>query len=473
MSEPGSPTDARPPSHPGGPSRPVAPPVASRGTPPHLPPPPVGPPRPPPGGGHGGASHGGGPHGGSPGGGRSGSGRRAGWPVAVVAVVAVVGLLGAVLMVRSSGSGTGVGPEPQEQDAPGTTAGPPADEEEMRAVVDEVSAFVEEERGLEFREPVDVELLEDEEFEARLLEDFDEDAEELEATATVLRALGLIDPDADVVESLRALLGAGVVGFYDSETGELVVRGASITPSVRMVMAHELTHALDDQHFELERPELEDAEDESDFAFTALVEGSARRVESAYLESLSEEEAEQALLEQLQMQSEDDLSAIPSILVEQLTAPYELGLTFVRDLIDAGGQEQLDAAFRAPPTTSEQVVEPQAYLDGEGAVPVEAPAVTGDVVEEGTLGQLLITQVLEAELDSDEVAEAAAGWGGDRAVAWRDGERACMTAAVVGDTAEDTTRLSDAFTEWAGAHGDAQVTPRAGGQPFTVEACAG
>jgi hypothetical protein len=392
--------------------------------------------------------------------------------VAVVAVIAVVGLLGGLLMVRSSGSGTGTDSGPAA-DATTTTTGRPATEEEMRATVEEISAFVEDERGLEFREPVDVELVDDEEFEARLLEDFDEDADELEATGTVLTALGLVDPDTDVVESMRALLGAGVVGFYDSETGELVVRGAAITPSVRMVMAHELTHALDDQHFELERPELDDAEDETGFGFTALVEGDARRVENAYMSSLSEQEVEDALLEQLQLESEADLSAIPSVLVEQLMAPYELGAPFVRTLMEDGGQERLDAAFADPPTTSEQVVEPEAYLAGEGAVPVEAPAVTGEVVEEGTLGQLLITQVLESELDGDEVAEAAAGWGGDKAVAWRDGDRHCLTAVVVGDTPDDTATLASAFTDWAEAHGGAQVTPGAAGQPFTVEACAG
>jgi hypothetical protein len=393
------------------------------------------------------------------------------WPVLVVAVLAVVGLVGALVMVRSTGSGTDE-PAPADEAAP-TTTGPPASEDEMRAAVDEVSAFVEDERGLAFESPVDVELVGDDEFERRVLEDFDEDADELEATGVVLAALGLVDPGVDVVAAMRALTGGGVVGFYDPETAELVVRGTAITPYVRAVMAHELTHALDDQHFGLDRPDLEDAEDESYFGFAALVEGNARRVENAYMDSLSEADQRAALAEQFELVGNVDLSSIPFVLVEQISAPYELGEGFVEAVLADGGQERLDDAFAAPPTTSEQVVEPGTFLAGEGAVPVAAPAVTGEVIEEGALGQVLITQVLEGELGQDEVAEAAAGWGGDWGVAWRDGDRRCLTASIVGDTPPDTAALASAFTDWAAAHGDATVTPAAGDAPFTVEACAG
>lgn len=453
--QPPSPTDSRPPASPGAASRPVAPPLAPRRS---LPAPPVGPPPPPRG------------HGGGGGGGGGGSRGRGGWPVAVAGVVVVLALLGAVLMVRNTGSDTGGEPEPVPETT--TTTAKPATEEEVRAAVDEISAFVEDERGLEFHEPVKVELADDDEFESRLLEDFDEDADELESTGVVLAALGLLDPDADIVAAMRELLGGGVVGFYDSETAELVVRGTAITPYVRTVVAHELTHALDDQHFELDRPALDDADDESGFGFQSLVEGNARRVEDAYLASLSEDDQQAAFTEQFQMAGDIDITAIPQVLVEQITAPYALGEGFVDVILDEGGQARLDAAFASPPTTSEQVVEPNTFLAGEGAVEVAAPSVGGEVVEDGALGQLLVTEVLEGELDGDEVAEAAAGWGGDWAVAWRDGDRRCLTARIVGDTPDDTARLTDAFTDWAEAHGDATVTPGEGDAPFTVEACA-
>lgn len=389
-----------------------------------------------------------------------------------VAVLAIAGLVGAMFMVRSTGSGTDDDPSVATEPTTPTT-GPPAGEDEVRATVEEISAFVEQERGLEFDGRVDIEFVDDDEFERRVLEDFDEEADELEAAGIVLAALGLVDPDVDVVQAMRALTGGGVIGFYDPETGELVVRGAAITPHVRTVIAHELTHALDDQHFELDRPDLEDAEDESYFGFSALVEGNARRIENAYAATLTDDEQRAAYEEQVALAGDVDLSAIPFVLVEQITAPYELGEGFVEAVIDAGGQARLDQAFAEPPTTSEQVVEPDTFLAGEGAVEVPPPTVEGEVVEQGALGQVLVTQVLEGELERDAVAEAAAGWGGDWGVAWRDGDRRCLTSAVVGDTPEATAALSTAFTEWAAAHGGARVTPGAAPDaPFTVEACA-
>ena len=97
-----------------------------------------------------------------------------------------------------------------------------------------------------------------------------------------LEGLGLVEPDADLVESMRSLLGVGVVGFYDPETDELVVRGAALTPYVRTTIAHELIHALDDQHLDLDRPEYDEADDEVGFGFSSVVEGNARRIEDAY-----------------------------------------------------------------------------------------------------------------------------------------------------------------------------------------------
>ena len=143
-----------------------------------------------------------------------------------------------------------------------------------------------------FEREVTVELADDTEFEQRLLEDFDEDAADLAVAGRVLQAVGLVEPGTDVVAACRTLLGAGVVGFYDPATDELVVRGTSTSPYVRSVIAHELTHALDDQHFELDRPAVDEAADESAFGFTGLVEGNAVRAEQAYRDTFTEEEAE-------------------------------------------------------------------------------------------------------------------------------------------------------------------------------------
>jgi hypothetical protein len=355
---------------------------------------------------------------------------------------------------------------------PTSAPGDPVDEAELRQIVDEISTFVEQERGLEFEEAVDVELASGDEFEQRLLEDFEEDAEELETTGVFLTGLGLVEPDVDVVEAMRALLGGGVVGFYDPETAELVVRGSTVSPYVRTTIAHELVHALDDQHFELDRPEYDDADDEIGFGFQAVAEGNARRVENAYRASMSDEEQRQADEEEASIGANLDISAIPPAMLGLADAPYSLGIEFVQALLDDGGQSALDRAFEEPPRTSEQILHPDAYLEGDPRTEVPHPRTQGEVVDQGVAGELLVYLALASVLDDSMAISAGEGWGGDWAVAWRDGDRSCVTMNVVGDTADDTGELRDAFDQWAGTQDDATVSGGAGA-PVTVEACAG
>jgi hypothetical protein len=390
--------------------------------------------------------------------------------VAAVGIATIVGLVAALVVVVAGGDdGTGGG----AGGSGSSTSLPPADEAELRQVVDEISTAVEDERGLEFERQVDVELADDDEFAQRLLDDFEEDEEEIRRTEALLEGFGLADPDGDLVASLRSLLEAAVVGFYDPETDELVVRGTALTPYVRTTIAHELTHALDDQHFDLDRPEYDDADDEIGFGFSAVVEGNARRIETAYLDTFSASDREAVADEELAIGLGADLSDVPFVLVELLDAPYSHGLELVTALLDAGGQAQLDEALAEPPRTSEQVLDPDAFLAGEDRVAVPHPEVAGEVVDEVVAGQLVVELVLADELDRESARQAAEGWGGDWVVTWRDGDRSCVTLTVVGDTRDDTGELADAFDEWAAAQQDATVTTTAGAGPVTVEACAG
>jgi hypothetical protein len=412
--------------------------------------------------------------------------RRRRW-VGVAGAVSIVGLLAASVAsawmsvdeaetdpLAAPRAGDGATEEGSTSDG-----APPASAAEVRAAVDEISGVVEAERGLAFTEPVDVELAGEGEFQRRLLHDFDEGVDELRETEILLKAFGLVEPDVDLVEAMRTLLGAGVVGFYDPETDELVVRGTALTPYVRTTIAHELTHALDDQRFDLDRPEYEDAKDEIDFGFSALVEGNARRVEDAYLAGLSDEEQRDAAAEELSLGGGLDLGDVPLVLVDLISAPYALGHDFVGQLLDDGGQEALDAAFGAPPRTSEQVIDPATYEAGEGGIEVSVPAVSGSVVDEGVAGQFLIQLVLAEGLDAGRAREAATGWGGDAVVAWRDGQRPCATLVAVGDDSGETSELRGAFEEWAAERGpagtgtgpDVTIAPNGDG-PVTVQACA-
>lgn len=321
---------------------------------------------------------------------------------------------------------------------------------EVDRILTEISLFVERERGLEFKGPVDVEVADDTTFEERLLADFDDDADEIERTAGQLRALGLMAPGVDLHAELRNLLSVGVLGFYDPVTAELVVRGTDLTPYTRQTIAHELTHALDDQWFDLDRPDLDEATDESGFGFSALVEGNARRVENAYTNSLSAIERRELRREESMFIAGTDLSGIPVVLIEMITAPYEYGERLVARILADQGEQGIDRSYGAPPTTSEQVIHPDKYLEGEQAVPVATPPADGAVVEEGTLGEMVLEMVLSTVLDPIEARRAAEGWGGDRYVTWVTADRrTCMRYDIVMDTKPDLDELVDAVDVWA------------------------
>jgi hypothetical protein len=323
------------------------------------------------------------------------------------------------------------------------------------AVVAELQAFVESARGLRFLRPVDVAVLGDDAFRRFLSSGAPTEQPDVEVANGVLRALGLLtgdDPGAT-----GELDADTVAGFYDIETKELVVRrpsgsgsgvgGSPLTPFVRQVLVHELTHALDDQHFDLD-PDFVD--DEAAIAFEALVEGDAGVVESRYLASLPEAERQAAAAEE-----ESTFGGagrrVPDIVAELGAFPYRDGPRLVAALLAAGGPGRLDAAFRFPPVSSAEVLHPERFLDGPGRAGVPRVTAEGRVVDDGVLGELILRLVLAGSVPRDRAAKAAAGWAGDRYVAWSAGGRTCLRATVVMDDAAEAAELAAGLHQWAGA----------------------
>jgi hypothetical protein len=335
------------------------------------------------------------------------------------------------------------------------------------AVVAELKAFVETTRGLRFVKPVDVAVLSDAAFRRSLAGGKPTEQSDAEVVSGVLRALGLLD--AGDPAPTGGLDADAVAGFYDVETKELVVRGPELTPFVRQVLVHELTHALDDQHFDLD-PRLVD--NEAALAFEALVEGDAVIVESRYLESLPEAERRAAAAEE-DATFGGGAGRIPAIVAELGAFPYRDGPRLVAALLAAGGPGRLDAAFRSPPVSTSEVLHPEEFLDGAGRADVPPVAAGGEVVDRGVLGELILRLVLASSLPPDRAARAAAGWAGDRYVAWSAGGRTCLRATVVMDNAAEAAELASGLREWAADHAGASVDGGAGRSPaVTVTRCA-
>ena len=338
----------------------------------------------------------------------------------------------------------------------------------MLAVVAELRTFVESARGLRFLEPVDVSVLADADFRRVFGRGEPVDDAEVAVQEGVLRAFGLLDGDDDLGRA-SDIDPDTVAGFYDTDTKELVVRGTRATPFVRQVLVHELTHALDDQHFGLDR-EFDDAE--AELAFDALVEGNAVVVEDRYLASLSAAERDRAEAEAKATFAGTADRAIPEVVLEAADFPYRDGPVFVGALLGAGGPARVDAALRAPPTTSADVLHPERFLTGpRRAVPVSVNA-GGQVVDEGPLGELVLRFVLSVSMPAEVAARAAAGWAGDRYVAWSSGRQTCVRANVVMESVAEAAELVTALRRWVADHEGAMVTAPGGSPVVSVRRCA-
>jgi hypothetical protein len=391
---------------------------------------------------------------------RSGGGR-------VVLLVALV-VLGLLAAIGAAGAGVAFW---ESRSAAQTRA----------AVVAELPGLqrlVETERGLPFLRPVRVEVLDDEEFAARFEAPLPGEENEPEPgdPASTLLALGLADSD------LLHDDGADdtVVGFYEPGRDAIVLRGSSYTPYSRTVLVHELVHALQDQHFDIDRPELLGSPDERDLAFTALIEGDAMVVENAVRAALPERlaravDADEKRLFGAVAPSEATGLDTSDPLVALDYFPYDVGPALVSHLLDVGGQEALDAAFARPPTTTEQVLVPERYVQQSGATTLSRPsepALDGwsTVADEGVLGALGL-RLLLVGADDDLAVEAVDGWAGDRYVTVRGKRESCTRVDVLLDDTEARELLAEALeVEWV-PETDAVVRPT-GDRGLRLDSCA-
>jgi hypothetical protein len=353
---------------------------------------------------------------------------------------------------------------------PGVTTAPATTvPDKLAQTVQQIEAFVEQHRGLKYAKPVKVELLSDAAFKARLLDLAKQDNDDLIRTGHVLTALGLLPAGTDLVKARDTLLGGAVIGLYDDKTESLLVRGVDLNPFVRTTLSHELTHALQDQVFHIDRPELDKRDDEAGLGFTAVVEGDAKRIEEQYRGSLSKSEQREAAREEAQTAGSTDYSKVPPVLFQFLVFPYARGSALVDALVRAGGQPKLDGAFKSPPTTSEQVLHPDRFMAGEALKAVADPAADGDVLDKGTMGEFVLELMLETVMNSTDATRDAAGWGGDRYVAWTRGDQTCARVSLTMDTANDQQELRTGLEKWAGEHDGAQLS---GTDPLTLTNCA-
>ncbi|MGH2687582.1 MAG: hypothetical protein ACRDKW_02065, partial [Actinomycetota bacterium] len=374
----------------------------------------------------------------------------------IVAIIASVVFLASYLAGASSGRSLirdVMGEPPQEVD--------PADRpQDQAALLEQIRIQVGAIRELGWKKKPSIHILPREAFAERLrAARASDEPEPAVSDGAILELLGLIPQGTDYDAVEEQLSDAQVAGFYDTETKEIVVPQGSGPVGARslMTLAHELEHALVDQHFRFGERFDELAEqdrDEDAAALRALVEGDARLVEYAWADRhLTSEEVLTAMLggddDEGRPSIPDD---VPSFLLEASAFPYKAGRDFVRHLHRAGGFVAVDQAFREPPRSTSEILHPELYpLPAEPeAVPLPDPAPAGCRTERsGVLGEWEMREVLEVQPSATAAAAAVAGWRGDAFGMVRCGSKLGMVQRWRAADEAAATRFAEAAVLWA------------------------
>jgi len=335
--------------------------------------------------------------------------------------------------------------------APETTVSPKEAKELFRSV-DEILQFASEDTGLPIQHKVKRRLAKRDEVQSYIEKNFkeDKDAKRLERSSAVLKKFGLIPRDFDLSGFLVAMLREQVAGYYDVKTKTVNLLNWLDVEQQKPVLAHELTHALQDQSFNIDKwmkgstevldnkmankkdnkkdePSPADIEtDEESSARQAVIEGQAMVVLLDYTLAptgktlLNSPQIVEALKQGMVTGTADSpkFRDAPIFLKEELTFPYRYGLDFTAALLQAGGKELAYAgAFQNPPRTSREIMEPQTYLAHEKLPPMKMIDMEKDFkayepFDIGAMGEFDVDILVEQYAGQDEAAALYPEWRG-------------------------------------------------------------
>lgn len=338
-----------------------------------------------------------------------------------------------------------------------------------------ITKWVEKERELTFKHPVKVNFLSDKEYTKRSTEGSSSDTPESKQyykdQVAQLRALGFISGDVDLAEANKTLSDSGTLAYYDPDVEQVFVRGTKLTPGVQVTLAHELTHVLQDQYFDLGR--IQDYDDGRAAVLRALGEGDATKVEDAYVANKLTA-AERKAYDKESQASGDSASSeidkkVPPILTTLFASPYILGPELIKFLDASGGWDAINEALKTPPT-EEAMFDPTTYqTDAAKQQTVEIKAPKGaETIENSEFGPTAWYLLLASRLDPQMALAATDGWGGDRYVVYRQDGKVCLNATVQGDTPDDVDQMAKALGAWAAKSpkGTAEVNTSDGAVQF-------
>lgn len=323
----------------------------------------------------------------------------------------------------------------------------PADAQELFKQVDKIFEFASDDTGLLRRSPIkrrlageaDVEKF----FKERLAKQ--EYAQRFARAELTMKKFGLLPRDFDLRDFLVKANGQQIAGFYDDETKIITLLNWVPLEQQQPILAHELTHALQDQNFDLKnwakagihhgtKSEFQLDDEESVSARHAVAEGQAMVVYYDYLlapmgRTLKDTPGIVASMEDPAVTAAIDTPVMhnaPVVLRESGTFPYRDGLIFEAALLERGGKQlAFTGALAHPPRNTHEVLQPDTYLNGEKVPPVHVPDLRPIVSENyelydsGGFGELDIRALLKQYGEKRAAADLSPAWRGGAYVAFR------------------------------------------------------
>jgi hypothetical protein len=346
---------------------------------------------------------------------------------------------------------------------------------ELERVADEIRGQIEQLRGMKFTRPVAAKLTDKKGFieYAKKRQEAMDSPERRQRDELVAKLLGLVPFDLDLTKTLDGFLEQQVGGFYDPGTNTFYLMEQFEGDLARIILAHELTHALDDQCFGLDKL-VQGAAQETDaeFAIQAMAEGSGTNAMMVWTVKHAGE-IDKSALGSSDLETKG-LDTAPTVIWKPLLAAYLRGDGFLAHaegmnmLATPAKTEELKRCFVDPPRSSEQILHPKKYWDPKKRddpkyVSVDSSGLSKEwkVIGQDTLGELylaLLTQPFAERggLDTkDPMAilgvkftnKAAEGWGGDRLMLLANGDARALYLVTVWDTPEDAGEFHDALAK--------------------------
>lgn len=352
-----------------------------------------------------------------------------------------------------------------QQAAPSPHAAPPsaATRAEFAQAADEVLNDMSQITGLSLITPLKKTLRSRDEIRAYVIRQMNEDKDPAQryADAKSAEAFGLLPKNFDLDSFMVELLTEQIAGLYDPKSHEFYIADWIPLDDQRMVMAHELTHALEDQHFSIDvwlkaaRPN-----DDAELAREAFLEGSAMAAMVDYLlrgtgKSVNDMPEFDPSLFTGDIGDSPSMKKAPPFIKDTLVFPYFGGMTFTAAALKPEGWPAINRVFKNPPISTQQIMHPALYKMGHVPEKISLPDIQQKLgkdwkkLDDNLMGEFGWKEALKQFLGEDRAKSLAAAWDGDHYVVYENqkSQQLLLAARLHFASADEANRFFGQYSE--------------------------